>query len=205
VVVFAGLLLYVLLVERPGNAGENATPTVPATSYLWTLTADEITGLRLEDRANGRAVELAKDASGAWGLQEPGPQPAEQTSAASAISGLTSLAVNTTITTTTDLAPFGVLSPTYRLQVSLADGRELVAAIGDKAPTGTAYYVLREGETNVVTINTFGLDSLIGLLDNPPIVPPTATVTVPAGTENAGTPAPEGSPSLTPAPATATP
>jgi hypothetical protein len=205
VVVFAGLLLYVLLVQRPGSGGVDATPTVPATSYLWTLTADQITGMRLEDRANDRAVELAKDASGAWSLQEPGPQPAEQTSAASAISGLTNLAVNTTITTTTELSPFGVLSPTYRLRVSLTDGRQLVADIGDKAPTGTAYYVLREGETNVVTINTFGLDTLIGLLDNPPIVPPTATVTAAAGTETAGTPAPEGSPSLTPALATATP
>jgi hypothetical protein len=205
VVIFAGLLLYVLLVERPGAGGGEATPTAPVTTYLWSLTADQITGMRLEDRASGRAVELAKDASGAWSLQEPGPQPAEQTSAASAISGLTSLAVNSTITTTTDLAPFGVLSPTYQLQVSLSDGRRLVAAIGDKAPTGSAYYVLREGETNVVTINTFGIDSLIGLLDNPPVVPPTATGTVPAGTESAGTPAPEGSPSLTPAPVTATP
>jgi hypothetical protein len=205
VVVFAGLLLYVLLVERPGGPGENATPTAPTTSYLWTLTADQITGMRLEDRVNDRAVELAKDASGAWSLQEPGPQPAEQTSASAAISGLTSLAVNTTITTTTDLAPFGVLSPTYRLQVSLTDGRRLTADIGDQAPTGTAYYVLREGETNVVTINTFGLDSLIRLLDEPPVVPPTATVTVAAGTEDAGTLAPVATPSLTPAPATATP
>lgn len=206
VVVFAGLLLYVLMVERPGQDGANATATLPATTYLWTLTADQITGMRLEDRVGGGVVDLAKDASGAWALNAPGPQPADQAKAAAAISGLTSLAVNSSITTTTDLSGFGVLSPTYQLRVRLLDGRQLTAAIGDKAPTGSTYYVLREGETNVVTVNNFGLDALIALLNDPPVVPPTATVTPPPGSETATAPGGEATPSGTTTPGlTATP
>jgi hypothetical protein len=175
------------------------------TTYLWTLTTEQITGLRLEDRANGRAVDLAKDASGAWQLNEPGPQPADQTSAASAISGLATLTVNSTITTSTDLSAFGVLSPTYRLQVRLADDQQLVALIGDKAPTGSTYYVVRVGESDVLTVNTFGLDALIQLLDNPPVVPPTATPTGLPATDAAGTPAAGETPSPTAPGATGTP
>jgi hypothetical protein len=172
---------YVLLVQRPRDLAGNATPTTRATEYLWTLTADEVNGLRLEDRVNLRSVELVKDAAGGWTLEEPGPQPADAAAVSSAVSGLTSLTINTTLTATTDLEPFGVLSPTYRLVVNLADGRALAAVIGDKAPTGSTYYVLREGESVALTVNAFGLESLIGLLDNPPVVPATATVEEPAG------------------------
>jgi hypothetical protein len=172
---------YVLFVQRPRDIAAQVTPTTRATEYLWTLTADQVTGLRLDDRAGGRAVELAKDVAGAWTLVEPGPQPADETAATSALSSLTGLTINATLTTTTDLAPFGVLSPTYRLSVTLLDGRVLSAAIGDKAPTGSTYYVLRDGESTIVTVNSFGLDSIIGLLDKPPIPPPTAT---PEGTPN---------------------
>jgi hypothetical protein len=128
-------------------------------------------------------VELVKDGVGIWSLVEPGPQPADQTAATTAASSLANLIINTTLTTTTDLAPFGVLSPTYRLSVNLIDGRVLAAMIGDKAPTGTTFYVLRDGESTIVTVNSTGLDPIIGLLDNPPVVPPTATPTVAAGTE----------------------
>jgi hypothetical protein len=188
VVVAALLGLYVAFVQLPRNRAADVTPTVRVTEYLWSLTADQVSGLRLEDRANGRAVELTKDAAGVWSLVEPGPQPAEQGAATSAATSVTNLTINTTLTQTTDLAPFGVLSPTYRLTVTRTDGWILAAAIGDKAPTGTSYYVLRDGEAVLLTVNAFGLDSIIGLLENPPL-PPTLT---PEATPSAtlGTPDP---------------
>ncbi len=166
---------YVLFVQRPRDLAANVTPTTRVTEYLWTLTSDQVSSFRVEDLAASRAVELTKDAAGVWSLVTPGPQPAEQGAVTSALGNITGLTVNTTLTTTTDLAPFGVLSPTYRLTVTRNDGWRLVAHVGDKAPTGSTYYVLRDSETTVVTVNAFGLDALIGLLDNPPVVPPTAT------------------------------
>jgi len=171
-------------VQRPRDIAAQATPTTRPTEYLWTLTADQVVGLRLEDRANGRALELVTDASGLWSLVEPGPQPADQTAVTSAVANLAVLTINSTLTSTTDLMPFGVLSPTYQVVVTMADGSKLSAAIGDKAPTGSTYYVLRADEATVVTVNSYGLDSLIGLLDNPPIPQPTAT---PEGTPAAET------------------
>ena len=166
---------YVLFVQRPRDLAADVTPTTTVTEYLWTLTTDQVSAFRLEDLAGERVVELTQDAAGVWSLVVPGPQPAEQGAVTSALGNITGLTLNTTLTTTTDLAPFGVLSPTYRLTVTRNDGWRLVAHVGDKAPTGSTYYVLRDGETTVVTVNAFGLDALIGLLDNPPVVPPTAT------------------------------
>jgi hypothetical protein len=191
VVVFALLLLYVLIIQRPKDIAADVTPTAQSPAYVWAISPEQVSGFRLEDRVNDRALALTLDASGLWTLAEPGPQPADQAAASSAVTTLAGLMVANAITTTTDLTLFGVLSPTYQLEVSLIDGTQLSAAIGDKTPTGTGYYVLRAGETQVITVNATSLGSLIALLDTPPVVPPTAETTsaleIPAS--ETGTPA----------------
>jgi len=199
VIVFAVLVLYLLVIQRPRDLIAAITPTPRVTAYLWAITPDQISGFRLEDRVNSRAVALSRDASGAWSLTEPGPQPADQNGANQAVTALAGLTVVTTITSTTELSVFGVLSPTYQLQITLTDGSQLTAAIGDKTPSSTAYYLLRAGEANVITVNSTSMDAVIALLDAPPIVPPTATATAEV-TATAAAPA-----DVTPSAATATP
>ena len=76
VVVFAVLLVYVLVIQRPKDIAADVTATPRPTVYLWTITPDQVSGFRLEDRVNGLAVAVSHEASGAWTLVEPGPQPA---------------------------------------------------------------------------------------------------------------------------------
>jgi hypothetical protein len=66
--------------------------------------------------------------------------------------------------------------------------------VGDKTPTGTAYYLLRQGEGNVVVVSSASIENLTALLDQPPISTPTAVVT--PGT--IGTPGPIGTEVATP-------
>ncbi|MCC7359385.1 MAG: DUF4340 domain-containing protein [Anaerolineales bacterium] len=179
VVVFGALLVYVLLVQRPKDLAADVTPTARVTEYLFAVSAEQVSGIRVEDRVNGMSAALMRDAaSGVWTLAEPGPQPADQALAANAATALTGLTIANTVTSTTDLTLFGVLSPTYQLALTLTDGSQLAAAIGDKTPTGTAYYVLRPGDTNVRTVGASLLDPVLGLAVNPPVVPPTATAAV---------------------------
>ncbi len=207
VVVLGILVLYLVVVQLPKDTIAALTPTPRVTAYLWAITPDKIGAVRLEDHVNSRAVAFNRDASGAWTLTEPGPQPADPNAATQAITALAGLTVANTITSTTELTPFGVLSPTYQLQVTLTDGTQLTAAIGDKTPSSTAYYLLRAGETNVVTINSTSMDAILALLDTPPIVPPTATATITSTLELTGTVAAPaaGTAVLTPSAATATP
>lgn len=195
VVVFAALLIYALVVQLPKDNAANATATTAPVSYLWTFTADKLNGVHAVDRVKGQSMDLVKGAGGAWSLVNPGPQPAEQSLAAAAASSLTTLQTDGNITTSTDLAAFGVLSPTLTVEVDLSDGTKQKVAVGDKSPTGSDYYALRAGETQVVLLSTAAQGTLANLLTNPPVVPPTPTATVP-------TPGP-GTPSVTP-PASAT-
>jgi len=193
VVVFAALAVYALVVQVPkDNAAANTTATVAPSTYLWTLQTDKVNGVHVVDHVSGQGLDLVKDAAGAWSLTRPGPQPAEQSSAAADVSGLATLAVDGTVTTSTDLASFGVLSPTMTVEVDLSDGTKLKVDVGNKTPTGSDYYALRAVETRVVLLSSAAQSTLAGLVTTPPVVPPTGTPTVP-------TPGP-GTPSVTPPP-----
>src|SRR4051794_23715793 len=125
VVVFAALAVYALVVQVPKDKAGEATPTTAPVTYLWTVRADQVNGVHVLDRVSGQGMDLVKDAAGSWSLLKPGPQPAEQALAAADVTSLMTLATNGTITTATDLAAFGVLSPTMTIEVDLADGSKL--------------------------------------------------------------------------------
>jgi len=177
VVIFAVLVLYVLTVQLPNERAANATPTpVAASSAVWTIAGDQIAGVRVVDRAGNRSVAFAKDGQGIWSVTEPEAQPADQSLASTSAARFTNLFATRTITTPADMGPFGVLSPTYTVELKLVDGTQLSVAIGDKTPTGSAYYLLRRGEADVIVVSSSGIDGIISLLDEPPYLAPIATV-----------------------------
>ena len=205
VLIFAALAVYTLVVQVPkDNAAANVTPTTAPAVYLLAFQASQTTGVHVVDRVTGQGVDLVTDSSGAWTLLKPGPQPAEQALAAADVTGLMTLAVNGTITTATDLASFGVLSPTMTVEIDLANGTKVKAAVGDKAPTGTDYYALREGETQVVLLSSVAQATLASLISAPPVVPPTATPTLGPGTPSVTPPASATAPITTTVSVTAT-
>lgn len=179
VVVFAVLLIYLLGVQLPRDrAAAEVTPTisVAASTPLWTLTADQVTGVRIVNLALQQSVAFSKDAQGIWSVTEPEAKPADQAQASNAAAQIAGLTVGNTITTATDLASFGVLSPTYSLDVKLADGTQHTAVVGSKAPTGRGYYAIRDGEQGIVlVVNASGLDAVLAWLGSPPYVLPTPT------------------------------
>ena len=177
------LAAYVWYSGRPnsGAAGGTATPgiptPIPGSGPLFNTTAEQITGMWVVDMAANRSVALSKDTQGNWQVTSPNARPADPTQAQSWASQFANVYVSTVITTATDLTPFGVLSPTYALGVKLVDGSNVRVSMGDKAPTGSGYYVLRDGESNAVVVNTSAMDGLAALLQSPPYATPTAAPT----------------------------
>jgi hypothetical protein len=170
-----------------------ATPvptSVPGSGMLFQTTADQIAGVWIEDMAAKSTVAFSKDAQGNWQVTAPEARPADPVRAAGEAAQFANLLVSTTITEPTDLKPFGVLSPTYTLGVKLVDGTELKASVGDKTPTGSGYYIVRNGESNVVVVSTGAIEGLASLLTAPPYFVPSATPG----------PSPTPSPTATPSP-----
>ena len=195
VVVLAALALYTVLVQNPRDrAAAEATPTVDTTPrVVWETTADQITSLRVSEPGASRSVAVAKDAQGTWTVTDPEAGPADANRLLSLTANAAALSVTSVVTTATDLAAYGVLDPTYTLEVGLADGQSLKAAVGNKAPVGDGYFVLREGDTNVMVVAGFWLDALIELLNTPPYAP-TATPAFSLDLTPSGTLTPQATP-----------
>jgi hypothetical protein len=173
--VFALLGLYALWFQSSKQSAASATATPAPSLVVWTTTADQISGIQISELATGKKVVLNKGADGQWNVLEPEAKPADSLGISALTYYLASLTFSSQITAATDLAQFGLVTPAYTLQVTLADGTQLKAAIGDRIPALSGYYVLREGETTPLVVSEYSLQSFLDMLANPPYFVPTPT------------------------------
>jgi hypothetical protein len=140
---------------------------------VWDFTADQVAGFQITDTASGQSLVVKKEAQGNWSVVKPEAKPADPAQISTLTSDLANLSFMANITSTTDLAPFGLTKPAFALQADLTNGTSLKASIGDKIPTGNGYYVLRAGEGSPLAVADTGLQSFIDLLKSPPYFVPT--------------------------------
>jgi hypothetical protein len=154
--IFAIVLVAAIIIRQTGQkAAADATPT-PGSAYLFSAQDSAIIGLRITDTdENSVAVQRAED--GSWSLIQ-------------LVSQAESLRVVSTLDTRPELTAIGLEPPQYRVAVTLADGQQQAAEIGSTTPTSSGYYARLEGGDLQVVSKT-GLDSLVGMLTDPPIAP----------------------------------
>lgn len=169
-----------------------------AQAYLFTAQDGTPSSIRIESKA-GQTVEIARGADNAWTLTKPIEAKADQGAAEAAASQITTMSI---LDTVPEIDPkiVGLETPEYVLTVKFTNGVERTVDIGVITPTESGYYV-RDAEGKVIIISRSAIDSLLGLLDNPPYletltpspIPPTATSTpLPASqTPEIGTPSNE--------------
>ncbi len=131
-----------------------------------------------------------------------GRQEADPVRASNTLSIVSRISSNRVLTDVTDLAAYGLASPSWSVIVEGGGTERHTIYLGDKNPDGSSYYVRREGSAAVYLIPAYTGDDLRGLVENPPVKPtptPTPTQTpTPAETE---TPLPAISPTATATPA----
>jgi hypothetical protein len=171
-VIFAALVAVLVFWQRSKeNSPEEPTPT-PEQPSLLDLNTD-ITYLRLE-KVGGAMVEMELGEDGLWKLTWPLAEKTDVGAVQSAVTQLLSLRILTTLDTIPGLDTIGLASPTYRILIGLDDGSQVIINVGDSTPTGSGYYVLVSGRPLYV-INKSGLDSVLKLIDTPPIEPTPTT------------------------------
>jgi hypothetical protein len=136
-----------------------------------------IASLMISDNASGKIVRVARDATGQWALVEPKAEYTDISSVVAAVTQLTSLKVTSSISTTENLAEYGLDQPAYTITVNVNDGGQLLAQVGSATATSSGYYVLVPGGVPQI-VAKYGLDAVLKLLSNPPIATPTIAPTV---------------------------
>lgn len=179
----AGAYLYLNNRNKTADLEVTAVPTSEATqAYLFTAEDGNPSSIRI-DSQDGRVVELAREADNAWGLKQPLEVPAEQGAAEAAASQLSAMSILDTIPEI-DPKVVGLDTPQYVLTVKFASGVERKVDIGVVTPTESGYYV-RNTDNKVIIVSKSAVDSLLGLLDNPPYLetltpnPATEPATIP--------------------------
>ena len=102
---------------------------------------------------------------------------------------LTSVRMVTEADINASLSALQLDNPQHRFLVTLSGGETVELAIGGSSPTNTGYYVSLDGGTPRLVSRT-ALDSFIGLLDSPPLLPTPVPVedTAPDSAETEVTP-----------------
>ena len=176
--VLAGAYYYLNNRQQPAEIEvtlEPGTDTAPV--YLFTAQDGTPTSIRIESKA-GETVEVARGEDNAWALTQPTKAKADQAAAEAAASQVTTMRVLDTVPDL-DLGILGLEDPEYVLHVKFASGGERTVDVGVITPSESGYYV-HNAEGTVVIVSRSAIDSLLGLLTNPPYL---ETPTLEAGTE----------------------
>jgi hypothetical protein len=197
VLILFALVLAVAIVFEQSQKGKQAEATPTAqTANLFDTAGRTITALQITDM-EGNQVAMKQDDTGAWTLQQPEGMEPDTSRIESAVSQVESLQVTTQLENPPAPDIVGLDSPAYQVEVTFGDGSTQTAFIGDQTPTQNGYYA-RAGNGPVVIVEKFGVESIVDLVTDPPVI---QTPTPTAG-EGTTTPGPMGSaePLTTPTP-----
>lgn len=156
--------------NRAKTAEAIATPeatTVPV-EYLFTSAEGLPTRIRIESKA-GEVVEVVRDEENAWNMILPEETAADQGFVEAAAGQVSTMRILERIQ---NLAPesVGLDDPEYKVTLQFTSDVERIIEIGVLTPTQSGYYIRGEnGETLIISRNA--IDSLAGLLTNPPFAP----------------------------------
>jgi len=184
--VMAGVYYYLNNREQPADITVTLEPESQV-SYLFTTDDGLPASIRIEAKT-GETVEVARSADEAWALILPVEAKADQAATEAAASQVTTLRI---LDNVPDIEPeiVGLSVPEYTLTIRFTSGVERKAEIGVITPTESGYYV-RNADGEIVIVSKSSLDSLLGLVTNPPYLETPLPSTPEAGTPLAETPTP---------------
>ena len=163
--VLAGAYYYLNNREQPAEIELTVEPSSEvAQEYLFTAEEGTPTSIRIESKS-GETVEVARGEDNAWTLVQPVEAKADQGAAEAAASQVTTMPI---LDAVPDLDPgiIGLDDPEYVLTMKFTGGGERTVDVGVITPTESGYYV-RDAD-KIVIVGRSAIDSLLGLLTNPP-------------------------------------
>jgi hypothetical protein len=178
--VLAGAYYYLNNREQPADIELTLEPgTEVVEANLFTAEDGAPTSIRIESRS-GETVEVARGEDNAWILNQPIEAKAEQGATEAAATQVTTMRI---LDTVPDVDPsiIGLNDPEYVLTIEFTSGGERTVDIGVITPTESGYYV-RGPADQIVIVSRSAIDSLLGLLTNPPYLETPAPVTPEVGT-----------------------
>jgi ribosomal protein L12E/L44/L45/RPP1/RPP2 len=159
-----GLLAAVIVLAALGGAlywsnrkqkADAAKPAIDTTTKILSIPEDQIKEVRLK-KTGAETTVLRKGDDGKWQIAEPKPLRADQDTAKSLVSSLSTLNADKVVEDkVVDLSPYGLNAPTLDVTVIKKDGKSQDFLVGDDTPTGGGSYAKLAGDAHVYTIASY--------------------------------------------------
>ena len=160
--------LYYILNNRDSKTEvEVALSTPISAEYLFEVGDGPATRIRVGSKA-GEFIEVARNESNAWVITLPSEGEADQGTVESIAGQAATIRILDHIP---DLAKeaVGLDNPEFTFTIQFGNDVERIINIGVPPPTGSGYYASRD-DGEILILSGSGLDALIGLAANPPIL-----------------------------------
>ena len=192
-IVLAALGAYIYYYQSPAATAPTPTPTPDTSVKLLDLNAEEIVGLQVSN-AVSRTV-LRKDGAN-WFVDEPKKDEADPVRLTIVVGQLAKLKATRALSETpSNLQPFGLVTGTLVLTLTLKDNKSEVIRFGNPTVQSGISYAQRVGDAKVYLVGGSSLNDAQQLLALPPVKPPplpTPAPPLPAPTTDAAaTPTPK--------------
>jgi hypothetical protein len=152
--------------RNPEPAAKPAAGQAP----VFDLKADDVNRVEVVESGKTAAVERT---DGGWRLVEPADDEADARRIDSAVGQVAKLNATRKLEDASDLASYGLSSPTSRLLLNMKDGSSQELLIGSKTPDQASYYVKRGDSPAIFVTATFALGDLMRWPSDPPRPRPT--------------------------------
>ncbi|PWU07346.1 MAG: hypothetical protein C5B51_10215 [Terriglobia bacterium] len=130
-----------------------AGKTTDTTTKVLAIPADQVQEVRIKNPA--QTLDLKRD-GGKWQITQPEPLPADQDGVSTLVGTFASLNADAVVDPkATDLAPYGLNTPTLDVQIVKKDGKSDNLLIGDETPTGSGNYAKLSNDARVFTVASF--------------------------------------------------
>jgi hypothetical protein len=166
--VFVILLVVAILIQRNQGDIEIDSGTSTESSLLMDIDEAEIVAMNISS-LDGSQIIINKDAEGHWIVDDLRNELVDVARIESAVSQAGMLSTISKLELEVSLADLGLDQPNYEIVVTLSNGEQLVAYIGDSTPTNNGYYAYSNG-VPIQVVNKFNVDSVLEVLIDPPIL-----------------------------------
>lgn len=168
----------VLILQQRQDAETSATPTAPpgfveGSDLFGGLTVEDVVRVEVSRHdPPGQALFVHGDDT-TWTQTVPTTTQVLSMTLTYQVSGLITIPARRSFSAEDgDLSPYGLDEPQATIVIAARRDGEIVRHelfVGNLAPTGSAYYVQRQGDPRVHLLSTLPLDDLLGLLDAVPV------------------------------------
>ena len=168
VVIFIVILVAAVLFQRNQNKVDTESMSATDQTYLIDIGDYEIISLEING-VDGSQVIVKRDTEGSWVLVEPSGKDADETRIEAVVSQAGRLETLSKFESKIDLADLGLDQANYWINVTLSNGEQKSAFIGNITPTNSGYYAYVNGAPLQV-VNKYNVDSILEILNSPPIL-----------------------------------